>query len=293
MTFNHKLCQLILVGWLLAEGGAEAATSCTISTAPTEFMAVYSSTANVRVNTSVTVTCRTTSGTQTVNFSLTPNNGLSPSGTQNRAKLGGNSLNYDFYTNNACTSAWTGASNTIIATTTGVGYTITLRQCVKPTTPAPTAGYYTDSETFTLTTSTPGVTITGSNPWVFPVSIGVPTSCQIKTPPGNINFGTYTAFSATPLTTSGSFATRCTANNLGMTLSIGTTAGGVIPGTGLNYSLAINTTSSGGSNPLTSTSGSTGTQTFYINGTMPAGQAGTCTTGSCSGSDTRTLTITY
>jgi hypothetical protein len=34
-------------------------------------------------------------------------------------------------------------------------------------------------------------------------------------------------------------------------------------------------------------------QTFSINGSIAAGQAGTCATGSCSGSDTRTLTITY
>lgn len=293
MTLKHKVFQLLVMSCLLAGGGAEAATSCFISTVPMEFAAVYSSTGNVRVSTTVTVKCHTTSSTQVVNFRLTPNDGLNPSGTQNRAVLGSNFLNYDFYTNNACTTAWTELSALLTATVAGAERTITLRQCVKPTTPAPTAGYYTDTETFTLTTNTPGVTITGSNPSVFPVSIGVPTSCQIKTPPSNINFGTYTAFSATPLTASGAFDIRCTVKNLGITLSIGTTAGSVIPGTGLNYSLAINTTSSGGSNPLVSTSGSTGTRTFYINGTMPAGQAGTCSTGSCTGNDTRTLTISY
>jgi hypothetical protein len=34
-------------------------------------------------------------------------------------------------------------------------------------------------------------------------------------------------------------------------------------------------------------------QTFSINGNIAGGQAGTCATGTCSGSATRTLTITY
>jgi hypothetical protein len=53
---------------------------------------------------------------------------------------------------------------------------------------------------------------------------------------------------------------------------------------GLTYGVAL------------SQSAATGTgvaQTFSINGTIAAGQSGTCATGSCSGSATRTLTITY
>ena len=62
---------------------------------------------------------------------------------------------------------------------------------------------------------------------------------------------------------------------------------------GLNYSLGLNAIiNSGGSSPLAST-GTGADQTFYINGNMAAGQAGTCATGTCSATNTHTLTITY
>jgi len=35
------------------------------------------------------------------------------------------------------------------------------------------------------------------------------------------------------------------------------------------------------------------TQNYTINGSIAGGQAGTCATATCSGSQTRTLTITY
>lgn len=43
----------------------------------------------------------------------------------------------------------------------------------------------------------------------------------------------------------------------------------------------------------TNANGSGVAQTYTINGAIPAGQAGTCTGATCSGSQTRTLTITY
>ena len=67
-------------------------------------------------------------------------------------------------------------------------------------------------------------------------------------------------------------------------------SGGVVAG--LNYALALNTSGSGGINPLTS-SGTGFAQTFFINGSMPAGQAGTCASGSCPGTQAHRLTITY
>ena len=69
-----------------------------------------------------------------------------------------------------------------------------------------------------------------------------------------------------------------------------TAAGGVA--SGVNYGLNVNTSASGGSNPL----GSVGTgtvQTFFINGSAPAGQAGSCGTGSCVTSQSHSLVITF
>lgn len=293
MNLGFRLCMVLFS--LLAASRVCAGTSCWISSAPAEFSAIYSSTANVRVNTTVTVRCQTTSGTQAVSYSLTPDNGLNPSGTQNRAQSGSGFLNYDLYSNNTCTTLWTSLSGTMTANTTGVNRSATVRQCTKPTTPAPNAGYHTDIQTLTLSISTPGVIITGTNPWTFPVNVGVPLSCQVSSPPGNIDFGTYPAFSTTSRSTSTTFNVRCTQANLSLTIDIGDNQNGVVPNTGLIYSLSINTTNTGGSNPFdTNASGTANsTKTFYINGSMAAGQAGSCSTGTCAGSDVRTLTITY
>ena len=62
--------------------------------------------------------------------------------------------------------------------------------------------------------------------------------------------------------------------------------------TGLNYALALNTVNTGGVNPLTSV-GNGLAKTFFINGTMAAGQAGACAAAACTGTQARTLTITY
>ena len=59
---------------------------------------------------------------------------------------------------------------------------------------------------------------------------------------------------------------------------------------GLNYTLQIN----GQTPPVNNRNPGPGlAQTHTINGSMPAGQAGTCSTGTCTGTQAHTLTITY
>ena len=108
----------------------------------------------------------------------------------------------------------------------------------------------------------------------------------MTTAPGNLAF-TYTAFGAA-VAVNTTFQPTCTIY-LPYSMALDTTSGVI---SGLLYSLALNTTSSGGSSPLTST-GTGLAQTLYINGNMAANQAGTCATGSCPGSQLHTLTITY
>ena len=118
------------------------------------------------------------------------------------------------------------------------------------------------------------------------MNISTPSVCAITTAPGTLTF-TYTAFGAAQ-TASTSFQPTCTIY-LAYSMALSATSDVV---SGLNYSLALNTINSGGSNPLAST-GTGAAQTFYINGNMAAGQAGTCATGICSATNTHTLTITY
>ena len=108
-------------------------------------------------------------------------------------------------------------------------------------------------------------------------------------PPGTVNFGTYTAFQGSANLANTTFSTTCT-NLTPYTLSLDANSGAV---SGLNYSLLLNTTSGGGVHPFGPVPGTGSAQTYYINGTMPANQAGTCAGASCAGTNVHTLTVTY
>ena len=108
----------------------------------------------------------------------------------------------------------------------------------------------------------------------------------MSTTPGPVAF-TYTAFQGSAAPGSTTFGTTCT-NSLPYTMALDATSGVV---SGLNYSLVLRDFAD-----TVNVTGGNGTglaQTYRIKGTMPAGQAGTCTSGACAGSDPRTLTITY
>ncbi len=102
--------------------------------------------------------------------------------------------------------------------------------------------------------------------------------CNLTTAPGNIVFN-YTGFGAAA-NASTTYGVTCT-SYLPYTMALDATSGTLL---GLSYT--VNLAASGG----------TGTgveQSYAINGTIPAGQSGTCGSGSCSASQARTLTITY
>lgn len=281
-----KFIQLLLASGLLAFASAARAAvsySCNISALPINYSQTYSGSSNSSTSLSLSVSC-TKSGSGsglTINYTVTPNNGLNASGSQNRASLSGNLINYDLYTDATCTTPWSGSGSMVFGG--GAGSTITQTLTYYGTVPAaqpslPPLGTYSDSVNMTLATTTGGVTITGTNPAPFLVSIVVPAACTISTQPGNITFS-YTSFGA-GANASTTFATICT-NQLPYTMAIDATSGTIA---GVNYSLAL------------SAAGGTGTglaQTYTINGTIAAGQAGTCAAATCSGSQARYLTITY
>jgi len=136
------------------------------------------------------------------------------------------------------------------------------------------AATYTDSIGLTLSNNAAAGTTSGS----AAVSIAVPAQCTFSTPPGAINFN-YTALRASPLVATTTFGTTCT-RTAPYTLSLDTTTGAVA---GLAYSLSLSGSSGTGSGTE---------QTYTITGTMAAGQPGDCT-GSCSGSNNHTVTVSY
>jgi len=117
-------------------------------------------------------------------------------------------------------------------------------------------------------------------PTNFNVTVNLTSSCSLSSAPTDVAF-TYTSFQgAASVATPSSFKVKCT-NLRPYTMALDAVSGTVI---GLNYTVAL------------SAAGGTGTgidQTYGITGNMAAGQSGNCAAASCSGTDVRTLTITY
>lgn len=279
----------VLLGAALvfATSWVHAAITCTSITSP-GFSTSFTGTVppNNITQGSFTVTCnRNLAGDPTtLSYTVGADNGLNAGGGFNQAALGASRLQYDLYKDAACGVRWkAGGGNRIADTMTLIGFTATSKQtnywgCIT-TSQVLTAGTYGD--TITMSLDVGGLTNT------FPVNISTPSMCTITTAPGTLSF-TYTAFGAAQIANT-LFRPNCTIY-LAYSMALSATSGVV---SGLNYSLGLNAIiNSGGTSPLAST-GTGAAETFYINGNMAAGQAGTCPTGTCSATNTHTLTITY
>lgn len=301
MKQKHTLWLIVII-LLSFSCTVQAAVLCSV-TSPGFSTAYVTSNPTTNITaTAFTVTCTKDNAgrraTSTVSYQVTASNGLNALGTQNRAAKGMARLNYSVSTVPTCVTPWKGttalptiAASFTMAMNTTVTNTYTYYGCIPAgQVAAAPVGNYTD--TVTMTIARPGgggggrnrVTFTNGT---FPVTIVAPASCALTTPPASVAF-IYAAFRAIPAVASSSFALTCS-NLLPYTMALDATVGVV---TGLNYTLALNTVNAGGVNPLTSV-GNGLAKTFFINGTMAAGQAGTCTTGICTGAQVRTLTITY
>ena len=297
-----KLTRLLLgLVLVMLAGWAEAAATYTCSLgAPTAFSDSYSASSNSPVALTVVVSCAKSPGGGTGTFNLASvaptNNGLNNSGSQNRGVNAGTYISYDLYTDATCGTLWTGSGALSFTYTAGgaqtMTSTVTYYGCVPSAqTLLPAAGTFTDTGSLTLSAIAPAV-LGGTNPQTFAVSISVPSICTLPSTISNLAFGTYTAFGSA-LTASTNFGMTCNQNLPIISLDVGT-SGGVLATDSLYYTMAINTTNSGGSNPLNGLTGTGTAVTYYINGTMPAGQAGVCAAASCAAqSETRTLTVTY
>lgn len=128
-------------------------------------------------------------------------------------------------------------------------------------------------------------TVTGN----FDVTINLTSACRLTTSPGNITLA-YTSFGAAPTPVTSDFAVQCT-NTLPYTMSIGS-ANATIASINLNYDLVIRNTGDTADVTGSQTAGAAATS-YKIKASMTAGQQGTCATATCSGTDSRVLTITY
>ena len=277
---------VVLLLALLAKE-AHAAITCNI-TASSGWSVAYVTTnpANTVTQSSFTLTCQrnVAADPTTLNYFVSSDNGSNVTGQQNRAKLttGNSFILYEDYRDSACTQLWKAAGgNRMSGSITLTGFvatqvTLPYWGCVFASQTGLPSGAYQDTVTMTATNSTGGATLATN---VFTVNIYYPAVCNVTQAPADVAFS-YTAFRSTAATASSTFGVTCT-NTLPYSMALDATSGVVA---GLQYLLTL------------SASNATGTgaqQAFTIDGTMPAGQAGTCAVASCTGTSVRTLTITY
>lgn len=287
MTSKPYTC-LLLLALCLFGTGAHAAISCSASSSG--FSTAYDPAAGSTIaQSSFTVTCDRALSTDpvSVNYTVTADNGQNAVGVNNRARLGGSVIRYDVYVDGGCGTQWKGNSTiggSISFTMTGpVSQVRNYWGCVGAGQTGLPAGTYSDLVTITLSYGpNPQATYLSS----FPVNIATPSTCGVSPTPGTVAFGNYVAFGAA-LASNTTFGATCT-NYLPYTVAVSPTAGTIA---GLNYSLLLNL--GGVTGTTLSVTGTGFLQTFSINGTMPSGQAGVCTLGTCTGSVPHTMTLTY
>ncbi len=284
---KRALCRCAAVlALLLPMAGAHAAITCNVTSSG--FATAYSPTSGTTnvTQSSFTVSCtRGAAGDPTsVAYTVSVNNGLNANGINNRATFGASTMRYDLYTDGGCTTQWKGnttmpvGGGTITFAGTGtVTKTTTYWGCATAGQTGLAAGTYTDVVVMTLSY---GPNPQSSATSTLPVSIATPANCSLtQAPSPSPMVFNYIAFGAAAAA-SASYGVTCT-NFLPYTMALDATSGTLL---GLSYTLALSAAAATGSGSQ---------QTFTITGTMAAGQAGTCATGSCTATQTRTLTITY
>lgn len=122
----------------------------------------------------------------------------------------------------------------------------------------------------------------------FAVNVNLTAQCLVNTAAAPLNFGTYTAFSATAITATTAVSFKCTQGTTLTSVALDAASGAIA---GLAYTLAVgpNTGALGTAGSAT-VAATADVATYTVTGTMAANQPGM---GSGAGTATRTLTLTY
>lgn len=153
--------------------------------------------------------------------------------------------------------------------------------------PAAGNGTYTDSLPIQVRTSAFGTLLSSGT---LSTSIIYLASCSAPTVTA-VTFGTYVAMQSTDLLSTGGVVTINCTSKLPYTMALNTSTG-LVAAAGLNYSLSLQDT---GGTVVSSGRGTGANQSYKVQGTMASGQAGSCVSTSCSGTNVgaHTLTVTY
>lgn len=290
MLYRWAACMALLLPAL----PAWSAISCTLNTNPADVKLIYNYFGNADAQGAIELSC-------TRNPQQDPRRpwfwiGMDQTTTGRTAlqEAGTNTLTYEVFHGSYTAGTWTNTGGVAANSTTngavrdrvdfGGGqsssltdsYTFYLRV---PSFQFKPAGVYVDAIPITLRldNATGQIITTGT----LDVIISIPRSCRFSTPPSGINVN-YTAFSATAVTGTSNFAITCTQGTT-YTIALDATRS-VVPNVELAYSLGLSAASA---------TGTAVAQPYTVNISVDAGQAGRCSTSTCTGSDTRTLTVTY
>ncbi len=301
-----RLLALAAAGMLAAPPAAHALTCSTFSSPGWSLTYNPFSTLAATTTSTVSVTCTRQAGdAKNMTLTVTATSGLQPAGTANQALLAGSGalLQYNNYVDAAYTLKWNtgGSSLSVPLAFGGIGSTASATVpfyasiAVGQTTLPPSgAGSYSDTIGLQLKNGATAVSAT-----TFPVTVFITPLCTISTAPGALSFA-YTSMQGAPAVASTSFAVTCT-NTVPYSAALDAYA---VTDSVVNLSYALNVGQSvrpagsayAAAAPLSAT-GSGVAQTISIDGTIAAGQSGTCAAATCtnaaSANNIRTLTITY
>jgi hypothetical protein len=293
---KNPLFKLLSIGVLGASGSAHAVI-CSITATSVPLSTLYASGTATQVAGTISGTCtREATDVARPYIYIGINQGEPPAGRSMTRQNGTQLLTYEVYHRTYGSGIWTEATGVTSTATTngGVFYRMANSATAQafsfpyyvriptPQTTAP-AGIYDDQAiTATVRLSTAGGSATGAvlASTSFAISASIQHSCYFSTSPAPLILN-YTSFTATPATGSAGFALSCTYNTP-YTLTIGPPSTGAL--LGLNYSLALSAASG---------TGSAAPQSFNVNGTVAANQAGTCATSNCTASRSHTITVGF
>lgn len=209
------------------------------------------------------------SGTEQINYALYRNAGFTGAWSEGAGRAPGNTQNGGLNYPLTFTSTSTTSQNFVVP------YYFRVTQANYS---GAAAGIYDDLSVIVRVRASQNGTIESTA--TFGPTISKPSHCYFSVPPTTLSMN-YTSFSNTAQTGSVSYGVSCTATT-SYTMALSSTSGTIL---GLNYTLSLSATGS--------QLGTGFQQNYTISGNIPAGQAGTCASGTCNATQARTLTITY
>ncbi|TFZ06536.1 hypothetical protein EZ313_07845 [Ramlibacter henchirensis] len=269
--------------------GAQQVTCGTIS--PSSVSGTYTPTSTLNLAGRIDLTCTRNSGSRNRTAWLGIDNGPGTPARNLDRTGGGGSLPYQLHRNAGNTGTWTtgpgqapgsaaagGAlvaldfsSQNVISVTVSYHFQVLAGNYAR-------AGSYSDNPvtlTVRLTSDTGPLLGTAT----FVPAVTLQDFCRLSTPPGNMALS-YTSFSGSAATASTNFGVQCL-DATAYSMAVDAASGSAL---GLTYTLGLSSSNGVGNGAE---------QTHTINGSIAAGQSGTCAVASCSATQQRTLTITY